>query len=651
MKHRKNLAVFLCLTLLSVALLVPAGARADFGIKSFSVLATEKDGTPVFQAGSHPYEYTVSFEMNQDSEGMPEGKLIETFVELPRGLVGNPLALPRCGRAAFDMNLIPACRGDAQVGVIDIELEQGAIHAQAPLYNLTPSPGSPATIGTSIDNNNSFLEPSLRSESDYGVTVADITIPTKVDIQAVSVHIWGTPMAPAHDPQRTCVNPVDPEFEALIGCSSDAPSAPFLTLPTSCEGPLKTTLLVASLQEPDVLIEESVLSTDESGTPFGMDGCNALEFEPTISAQPTTNLADAPSGLDFNLHQPQPPAVQSEVGQTEVCGVGAWKENPSEYAYQWLRNGAPIPSAEASEYVTEEADADTALQCEVIATNPGGEGHAASPVALVLPPPATAPPTPAKPTVHIEAGGEQTATCDPGAWGGEPSFSYRWFRNGALAPGESEASYAIPGKESLALQCEVLGTNTGGTVVSFSANAIKKGEEGAPGAPSVVPPDSIQAPQIHVSESALPLATAAVKDTKVTLPEGMTLNPAAGGGREACASEQIGHLPQAPGVHFSAVPQTCPNASKLGTIEVSSPLVDHKIEGAVYLAEPYRNPFGSLLAIYLAVEDPQAGIVAKLAGRVEPDPRTGQLTTTVTENPQLPLEDVAVHFFGGPRGP
>ena len=63
-----------------------------------------------------------------------------------------------------------------------------------------------------------------------------------------------------------------------------------------------------------------------------------------------------------------------------------------------------------------------------------------------------------------------------------------------------------------------------------------------------------------------------------------------------------------------------------------------------------QNPFGSLLAIYLAVEDEETGIVAKLAGKVEPNPATGQLTATFTENPELPLEDIDLHFFNGAEG-
>jgi hypothetical protein len=54
-------------------------------------------------------------------------------------------------------------------------------------------------------------------------------------------------------------------------------------------------------------------------------------------------------------------------------------------------------------------------------------------------------------------------------------------------------------------------------------------------------------------------------------------------------------------------------------------------------------------AIYLAIEDEETGIVSKLAGKVEPDPNTGQLTTVFEENPQLPLEEVKLHLFGGAR--
>jgi hypothetical protein len=134
----------------------------------------------------------------------------------------------------------------------------------------------------------------------------------------------------------------------------------------------------------------------------------------------------------------------------------------------------------------------------------------------------------------------------------------------------------------------------------------------------------------------------------------MTLNPSAANGLDACSEAQIGLIGSgfaAPNpIHFSKTPQSCPNASKVGTLEVKTPLLKEKLrEGGVYLAKPYQNPFGSFMAIYLAIEDEHTGTVAKLAGKVSADPNTGQLTTTFADNPQLPLEDVELHLFNGPR--
>jgi hypothetical protein len=165
-------------------------------------------------------------------------------------------------------------------------------------------------------------------------------------------------------------------------------------------------------------------------------------------------------------------------------------------------------------------------------------------------------------------------------------------------------------------------------------------------------------------------ASAALRDATVTLPEGLVVNPSSAEGQQACDPAQIG-LTTAIGtspIHFSKVPASCPDASKVGSVEVTTPLLaqinpeTHRIlhdpqgnaiprplHGSVYLAKPFQNPFGSLLAIYFSVEDPQSGTVAKFAGQVLASPLTGQLTTKVTESPQLPLEDVHLSLFNGPR--
>jgi hypothetical protein len=147
------------------------------------------------------------------------------------------------------------------------------------------------------------------------------------------------------------------------------------------------------------------------------------------------------------------------------------------------------------------------------------------------------------------------------------------------------------------------------------------------------------------------LAGANLKNARVTLPEGMVLNPSAANGREACSTAQVG-VSTAPGVtpiRYLEGPAQCPNASKLGTVQVKTPLLDHELSGSVYLAKPFDNPFGTLLGIYLVVEDEASGIIAKLAGKVTPDSSTGRLTTTFEESPELPLEDVELHLYGGAR--
>jgi hypothetical protein len=139
------------------------------------------------------------------------------------------------------------------------------------------------------------------------------------------------------------------------------------------------------------------------------------------------------------------------------------------------------------------------------------------------------------------------------------------------------------------------------------------------------------------------LAQSDVKDTTVTLPEGMQISPAGADGLGACSLEQIS-------LETAGSP-TCPEASKVGTVEIKTPLLPEPLEGAVYLATQNANPFGSLVAMYIVAEDPVAGVVVKFAGKVVPDPVTGQLVATFENTPPLPFSDLKLHFFGSARAP
>jgi hypothetical protein len=159
---------------------------------------------------------------------------------------------------------------------------------------------------------------------------------------------------------------------------------------------------------------------------------------------------------------------------------------------------------------------------------------------------------------------------------------------------------------------------------------------------------SIKIPQ---NEDPDGLSEGHLKDVKMTLPAGMTVNPSSASGLGACSPAQVG-LVSAVGdslARFDAAKATCPDSSKLGTVRVDTALLANPMPGEVYLAEPKQNPFGSLIALYIVIDDPQSGIRIKLAGEATPDPKTGQLEVSFPNNPQLPFEEFQVNLFTGPR--
>jgi hypothetical protein len=142
------------------------------------------------------------------------------------------------------------------------------------------------------------------------------------------------------------------------------------------------------------------------------------------------------------------------------------------------------------------------------------------------------------------------------------------------------------------------------------------------------------------------LAESHLNKAVVTLPEGFTINPSAGVGLGGCtpadyARETVDSPPGA----------GCPNDSKLGTVEIETPLLTQKIHGNIFIAQPYENPFGSLVALYLVAMNPETGVSIKLDGNVTPNPVTGQLVTTFDNNPQLPFSHFNFHFREGQQAP
>ena len=440
-------------------------APFDFlkGNDGLSAFATAADGAIATQAGSHPYQLTVGTgfpRVTTASRLFTSGSGVKDIsVDLPHGVVVNPEATPvLCTEAQLADNSV-GCPIASQVGAMTVLVVKGSIQIwdHAPIYNMVPSQGKPAVLALKVIGDVVVhLEGRVRSDGDYGLSADVNDIVAKLSLADSGATLWGNPTDASHDTQRgSCL-----KFgTGADTCPTERLDTAFLTMPSECNGePTTTRAKTDSWEKIGDFRETSFESATVDGTPVSISGCNQLEFEPTIEAQPTTSLADSPTGLNFNLHQPQ-------------------------------------------------------------------------------------------------------------------SLDYEGLSNAHL------------------------------------------------------------------------------KDTTVKLPEGMAVNPSSADGLGACSTSEVGlttGIGQKP-IRFTAEPANCPNASKLGSVQVKTPLLADPLPGAVYLAEPYQNPFGSLLAIYLTVHDEERGVVAKLAGKVTPDPQTGQLTARFEENPQLPLEDVDVSFFGGPR--
>jgi uncharacterized repeat protein (TIGR01451 family) len=212
---------------------------------------------------------------------------------------------------------------------------------------------------------------------------------------------------------------------------------------------------------------------------------------------------------------------------------------------------------------------------------------------------------------------------------GLPTVSDSWETAGTMVSGSPEASLAaLTGCEALAFTPD-LGvestTHQGSAPAGYTVN--------------------LKVPQ---TEGPYELATPDVRNVEVALPEGTTLSPSATNGLLACSDEQFG-------LH-SGAEGSCPRASTIGTVKVTSPLLEKPLSGEVYAGQPECAPCGPVQAdagqmVRLFMQIQGSGLLIKLAGHTKIDQATGRLTTVFTENPQLPFSDFELSLEPGPDAP
>ena len=143
------------------------------------------------------------------------------------------------------------------------------------------------------------------------------------------------------------------------------------------------------------------------------------------------------------------------------------------------------------------------------------------------------------------------------------------------------------------------------------------------------------------------IASSDLEDVKIALPQGLTINPSEAEGLGVCTEAQY----ESSELHFQPTDRGCPSDSKIGTVETKSPLLEETVPGNVYVAKPYENPFDSLLALYIVLEEPQRGILVKQPVKLTLNEESGKIEAEVADIPQVPFDSFDFHFREGARAP
>jgi hypothetical protein len=314
-----------------------SGEATPFGVEDYELVNEEVGGAPDRQAGSHPFQQTTTIDVNQLADTNPlENEEHKAKVDPPAlakdlsfrwppGLIGNPTSVPRCTLAQF-LTVAPPpalaqtneCPADSAVGVASVTIEEPALISTAtftePLFNLEPLPGEPARFGFDVVIANApvYIDPALRSGSDYGITVSSNNITQTAAFLSARVTVWGVPGAPEHAAERGwgCLIEIESRGTRPDLCTHSEEQHPpaFLSLPTSCTGPSLSTVEGDSWTGADerqqAHLPRLLEPLAQSELP-GLVGCNRLPFAPEVKVKADGEQTSKPTGLDVDVHVPQ----------------------------------------------------------------------------------------------------------------------------------------------------------------------------------------------------------------------------------------------------------------------------------------------------------------------------------------------------------
>jgi hypothetical protein len=314
---------------------IEVNGRERFGIESYTIVPEGLGGTVDTQAGSHPFQLTSVITANSapprntpltnnEDRAQTVALVKDEVGELPAGFLGNPTPFGQCTDAQFATeppeivagefnNHIPnECPASSAIGVVLVRYSgNGAVDDQSesvPIFNMVPLPGEPARFGFKAAGLiSAFLDASVRTGSDYGVTISSHDIIESAWVLSAKLTFWGVPGSRSHDAQRGwgCL-------KGFGACptSTDLTPPPLLIMPTSCERPFSSTLHADSWPyegKPSEPAEPFTYTLPER-----IDGCNHLPFSPSIEVTPDVLNASTSTGLNVTVHLPQTAELNPE---------------------------------------------------------------------------------------------------------------------------------------------------------------------------------------------------------------------------------------------------------------------------------------------------------------------------------------------------
>jgi hypothetical protein len=136
--------------------------------------------------------------------------------------------------------------------------------------------------------------------------------------------------------------------------------------------------------------------------------------------------------------------------------------------------------------------------------------------------------------------------------------------------------------------------------------------------------------------SASERAQAQIKDVTVQMPGGIALSPGGAAALTACSDAQLGL--------GSGDEAQCPQSSKVGSVEITTPAIEGSLIGTIYLGAEKPGERFRVFVVARAV-----GTTIKSVGALRTSSATGRLSTVIEGFPPLAVSRMAMVFDGGPN--